>query len=115
VRCSRSDERARRALACLAVAVAVIAVAGCGGGSERSASRPDNSKETTTTTTKDSGTADDYVGLTKQAAIEKAEADGRPWRIGREDDERFLLTLDYNPNRVTFEIDDGKVTTATFG
>jgi hypothetical protein len=56
-----------------------------------------------------------YVGLTKQAAIAKAEGDGRQWRLGREDGESFMLTQDYNAERVTFELDDGKVTKASFG
>ena len=61
------------------------------------------------------GKESDYVGLSKSAAIAKAKADDRPWRISREDDELFMGTLDFNPDRVSFEIDDGKVTTATFG
>jgi len=48
-------------------------------------------------------------------AIAKADADGRPSRIGREDDESFILTQDFIPNRVTFEIDNGEVTSASFG
>lgn len=99
----------------LAGAVSVmLAVAGCGSDSGVSTSARDKSKETTTTTT-DTGTADDYVGLTKEAAIAKAEANRRPWRIAREDGESFLLTQDYVPNRVDFEIDNGKVTSAKFG
>ena len=72
-------------------------------------------RERTTTATKDRVPRGAYVGLTKQAAIAKAEADGRPWRLGREDGESFMLTQDYNPERVTFEIDDGKITKASFG
>ena len=53
--------------------------------------------------------------MTKRAAIAAAEADGRPWRIGREDDEQFLVTQDFIEDRVTFEIDDGEVTKATLG
>jgi hypothetical protein len=100
--------------AALVVVVAAVAVAACGS-SDDSASVRDRPEETTTTPGENSGTADAYVGLTKSAAIAKAEADGRPWRIGREDGESFPATLDYNPERVTFEIDNGKVTSATFG
>ena len=100
-----------RPLACLLVAV--IGLAACGSSGDSMSVR-DKPKETTTTTT-DSGTADAYVGLTKNAAIAKAKADGRPWRIGREDGESFMLTQDFIPNRVTFEIDNGKVTSAKFG
>ena len=56
-----------------------------------------------------------YEGLSKSAAIAKAEAADVTWRITREDDESFMVTLDYNPDRVNFEIDDGRVTTASFG
>lgn len=56
-----------------------------------------------------------YVGLTKQAATAKADAAGTTWRITREDDESFPVTLDFDPERLNFEIDDGKVTQATYG
>lgn len=56
-----------------------------------------------------------YVGLAKRAAIAKAEAAGAPWRITREDDEHFVVTQDYVPERLNFEIDDGTVTEATYG
>jgi hypothetical protein len=98
--------------ACAVLVVLTITACGDSGGSTSVRDRPE---ETTTTGTKDSGTAGAYVGLTKQAAIAKAEADGRPWRLGREDGESFMLTQDYNAERVTFEIDDGKVTKASFG
>ncbi len=91
----------------------MLTLAACGSSGD-SASVHDRPEETTTTA-KDAGTAAAYVGLTKKAAIAKAEAAGRPWRIAREDGESFLLTQDYNPNRVNFEIDKGTVTSATFG
>jgi hypothetical protein len=97
----------------IVVVVAGAAIAGCGGDSDNSVSSRDNSKETSTSM--GPGKESDYVGLTKSAAIAKAKDQGRPWRIGREDGEVFPGTLDYNPERVTFEIDNGKVTTATFG
>ncbi len=104
------------------VAVA-IGLAACGGGDDNSRSVSTSRGSTTTgpvtttpgTTTPGSETADAFVGLEKQAAIRKAVREGRPWRIGREDDEQFALTQDYIENRVTFEIDDGTVTKATFG
>ncbi len=54
-----------------------------------------------------------FVGLTSGAASALAEAEGRRWRVGREDGERFALTEDFIVGRVTFEIDDGTVTTAS--
>jgi hypothetical protein len=100
-------------LCSIVVVVAALALASCGGDTGSSVSSRDNSKETSTSM--GPGKASDYVGLTKSAAIAKAKSQGRPWRIGREDGEVFPGTLDYNPERVTFEIDNGKVTTATFG
>ena len=49
----------------------------------------------------------EWYGSSKEEAIARAEADDRPWRIGREDDESFPLTEDYVVGRVTFEITDG--------
>lgn len=105
------------------VVAVTIGLAACGGGDDNSRSVTNSRGSTTTgpdtttpgTTTPGSETADAFVGLKKQAAISKAEREGRPWRIGREDDEQFALTQDYIENRVTFEIDDGTVTKATFG
>jgi hypothetical protein len=54
-----------------------------------------------------------FVGLTISEATALAEDEGRPWRIGRQDDEGFVLTDDLVPGRVTFEIGDGTVTSAT--
>ncbi len=54
-----------------------------------------------------------FVGLTISEATALADDEGRPWRIGRQDDEAFVLTDDLVPGRVTFEIDDGTVTSST--
>jgi hypothetical protein len=103
------------------VAAVTVGLAACGGddgsGSVKSGGSTTTAPATSApgTTTPGSATADAFVGLAKQAAIAKAEREGRPWRIGREDDEQFALTQDYIENRVTFEIDDGTVTQATFG
>ncbi|MCH7586387.1 MAG: hypothetical protein IH941_14745 [Acidobacteria bacterium] len=51
------------------------------------------------------------MGLTVSEAAALAEAEGRAWRIGRQDDAAFVLTDDPVAGRVTFEIDDGTVTT----
>ena len=56
-----------------------------------------------------------YVGLSEKDAIAKAEAEDRQWRILREDDESFPATQDFVETRINFEIDDGKVTKATYG
>ena len=54
-----------------------------------------------------------FIGLTRDRASALAEVQGRPWRIGREDDEWFALTDDYVVGRVTFELDEGVVTVAS--
>ena len=56
-----------------------------------------------------------FVGLALGDAQAKANSENRPWRIGRQDDEVFALTADYNPERVTFEVDGGVVTKAVAG
>jgi hypothetical protein len=94
--------------------VVTIGIGACGG-SDGDGSGAGSTTRTTRTTRTVGDAAAAFVGLSKRAAVAKAEADGRPWRIGREDDERFLLTQDLVENRVTFEIDDGEVTAATLG
>ncbi|MGI9614377.1 MAG: hypothetical protein ACR2QO_15810 [Acidimicrobiales bacterium] len=56
-----------------------------------------------------------FVGLALGDAQAKANGEGRPWRIGRLDDESYALTADYNPERVTFDVDGGVVTKAVAG
>jgi len=93
--------------ALVVLALASIAVA-CGDDGSKVSS---GSKQSTTTDT----SAQSYVGLTKRQAILKADSTNTPWRITREDKETFMVTQDYNPARINFEIDDGKVTKATSG
>jgi len=100
-------------LVCSAIVVTgAAAMTACGDDSDSTSPAKNDS---TSHTTLGPGKESDYVGLTKAAAIAKAEDQGRPWRITREDGESFPGTLDYNPERVQFEIDNGKVTKATFG
>jgi hypothetical protein len=103
-----------RLLACCVVAVlTAVGIAGCGDDSDGSVSARDQRQETTTTEAP--STAPAFVGLSKQAAIAKAEAEGRPWRISSENGESFPATLDYNPERVNFDINENRVTAANFG
>ena len=102
--------RTRRFLAAALMVLALASLAAaCGNGDGDKVSS--GSKQSSTSDT----SAASYVGLTKQAAIAKAEATNTPWRITREDKESFLVTQDYNPGRINFEIDKGKVTKATNG
>ena len=107
--------RGIRALVCSAIVVigALAMMTACGDDSDSSSPPKNDAKEATTPL--GPGKESDYVGLTKAAAIAKAESQGRPWRITREDSQTFPGTADYNPQRVQFEIDNGKVTKATFG
>jgi hypothetical protein len=104
----------RWAVACVAgVLTAGLVMAGC----NNSGDSVDASHSSTPTTSSSSkpASAESYVGLAKHGAIAKANAAGQPWRIGREDGEQFMLSQDYVADRVTFEIDNGKVTKATLG
>ena len=103
-----------RFLACVVVGIlAAAGVTACGDGSDNSVSARDQTRETTTTEAP--STAPEYVSLSKQAAIAKAESEGRPWRISSENGESFPATLDYNPERVNFDINQNRVTAANFG
>jgi len=95
------------ALLGLCLVAAVAGATACGGHGDGSANE--------SVSTGNPMKASSYEGLKTSAAIAKAEAANVTWRITREDDEDFMVTLDYDPERVNFEIDDGRVTTASFG
>ena len=107
----------RGCAAALAMVVAAgLALTACGGGGDtvRSGGGSGNGNGGTERNGGDAA-AQAYVGLTKKDAIAKAEADGRKWRITRENATEYAVTFDYDPERLNFEIDNGKVTKATFG
>lgn len=107
---------ARWAAAAVTVLLAGAVLGACGGdGSSEGAGRSGTEPPGRSGTEPARDAAAAYVGLTEAAAVAKAEDEGRPWRIGREDDEEFLLTQDLVENRVTFELDGGVVTKATLG
>lgn len=60
-------------------------------------------------------TATSFLGLTEDEAQALAEENELTWRTVRVDDEFGVVTEDYNPSRLNFEIDDGVVTAATLG
>jgi len=97
------------------VVAGALVLSACGDDEKSGASTETTSASTTTAADDGDGVANDFIGLTKDKAIEKADADNNPWRIGEEDGEVFALTMDYNPDRVTFVINDGVVTAATWG
>lgn len=101
--------------------VALIVVTVSGGGDEvettdttdQDHSTADDDAEPNGTDARDpTTTSDDFVGLPIEEATAIADGEARPWRIAREDEESFALTDDLRPGRVTFEVDDGIVTTA---
>ena len=53
-----------------------------------------------------------YLGLTETEVEEQAAIDGRPWRVGAEDGEQYMLTEDYVLGRVTVTLEGGVVTEA---
>jgi hypothetical protein len=102
----------------VAVAVGALTIAACSNDDSDAKGGPPGAAPRTsvsTTTTPGNAEASAFEGLARADAIAHADAENRPWRIGREDDETFPVTLDFNERRVTFEIDDGVVTTARFG
>ena len=108
-----------RALLVVGLVVLVAGLTACGGGGGSTDGASAHSRTTTTTGRSTTAgkplPASSYVGLTKKDAVAQAKAHDQPWRIGREDGEQFMLTQDYVPERVTFEIDRGKITKATLG
>lgn len=56
--------------------------------------------------------APDYLGLTEEAARERAAASGRPLRVVQRDDEHFIVTMDYQERRVNVVVQGGTVTSA---
>lgn len=58
---------------------------------------------------------DQYLGLTLEDAEALAAVEGRPFRIGRLDEEYYALTEDFVPQRVTVEVEVGIVVAAVGG
>ncbi|MDH4168760.1 MAG: hypothetical protein OEW42_04140 [Acidimicrobiia bacterium] len=108
------------AAAVLALAV-VVSACGSDAGDETAADGSGTSEAPLATSILGAGdpvalpVVDDYIGLTAAEAEAKAEEDGVPYRVGREDDERFPLTADFIEHRITVDIDDGVVTAASLG
>lgn len=54
-----------------------------------------------------------YLGLSEEEAVEQAESDDRPLRVGARDGQELELTDDQELGRVTIEVSDGVVTGVT--
>lgn len=50
-----------------------------------------------------------YVGLTEQAAADKATKDTKAHRVVERDGEALPVTADYSPGRLNFYVKDGRV------
>lgn len=57
---------------------------------------------------------DNYIGLSLEEAKKLADERGLLSRLMRLDERNFVLTADYYPDRVNFEIDEGVVTNVEF-
>lgn len=113
---SRTPRRLRTLAAAASIVVAAgLGVASCDGGDDTPKSGGSRTGNDGTEQPTDGAAAKAYIGLPKKDAIARAKADDRVWRVTREDDETYPTTLDYDPDRLNFEIDDGRVTKATFG
>lgn len=51
----------------------------------------------------------EYVGLTEQAAMDKAKTAGLPHRVVERDSEWLAVTMDYVTGRLNFHVRDGHV------
>jgi hypothetical protein len=60
-------------------------------------------------------TAEQLVGLTEAAALERAAAEGYGVRMVQRDDQQFALSMDLRPNRVNLVVKDGAVAEAWLG
>lgn len=58
---------------------------------------------------------DSFLGLTEAEAAAIADENGITWRTVRVDEENAMVTMDYSPSRLNFEIDKGVITVVTLG
>src|SRR5690242_14696288 len=101
------------------VLLGACALAACGS-SSKPASAPSTGAPTTRAATSSSTIPSDpkfaaYIGLTADAATAKAKADGRAARVVEKDGVPLPASLDYNPERLNFTVNDNKVTKVTTG
>lgn len=104
--------------------VAAVAVTSCGtesgafGGADGTGTTADSTGSTVGGNEEDpvgSDTPAGYVGLGFEDAIDRAESESREWRLASQDGEHFMLTMDYRPERINFDVEDGVVTNAWMG
>ncbi len=54
-------------------------------------------------------TVDGYVGLTEQAALDRAKSQSKAARVVERDGEALSMTMDFMPGRANLYVKDGKV------
>lgn len=59
--------------------------------------------------------AEAVIGMSEAEAEECAASLGWGYRVGRRDEEIFLLTADYVPSRITVEVESGRVVSVSVG
>lgn len=102
------SHRTRRALVPLVAALALgggVGLAACGNDDG-----PNGTDDTSVVDDVETFDESLIVGLPYDEATEVAEAEGFELRIAREDGEDLALTMDFIPNRVNVEVEDGIVT-----
>lgn len=57
----------------------------------------------------DSNSSSEYVGLTEQAALDKAKSENTPARVVERDGESLPVDASFQPGRLNFHVKDGKV------
>lgn len=57
----------------------------------------------------------ELIGKSEKEVVDALTAAKAVWRIKQRDNQRFVGTMDYRPNRYNLSITDGKVTTITNG
>lgn len=98
----------------LMVASVSFGVIGCSGDSETSPSADQ-------TTEIESGPSEEFRlnliadSLTEQEAGARVEQAGFTWRVGEIDGEPQAVTMDYREDRLTFTVENGIVTDASWG
>ena len=56
-----------------------------------------------------------FKGLTEKEAEEICDQESIKYRVTREDKNNYIVTHDYLPERLNFEIDSGLITKVSFG
>lgn len=96
----------KNALSATLMVVMALLVAACGLAiADTPAGSPDTSQQT-------DRSSESFVGLSVDEAGARAQEQGRPWRIIREDGVDLAVTEDFSEDRLNFTVEDGTVVAA---